>query len=220
MWECTCVNSMCSIPLMIGINLMWLPVMSFLRECRQLSLWQEVQLLTEELESDRGVRQDLLSAQRPSLPCQVGGLLSSCWNRLPEGLAQASSIPFNCVLSLLPTLGPLYQRRALLKQSWCAHRGPVGIWGSAQMQHMVHLFPCCNHLRSSARLWHAVGRARAFTWLGLGTSLFHAWGQHLYTPQEQSPDFSSLSVLMLFKSVKWAWLLYIGPLDWDTQSAP
>ena len=63
---------MCSTPLMIGINLMWLPVMSFVRECWQLSLWQEVQLLTEEFEPDRGVRQDLLSAQWPSLPVRLG----------------------------------------------------------------------------------------------------------------------------------------------------
>lgn len=125
MWECTCVNSTCSTPLPTGINLMWVPVMSFLRECWQLSLWQEVQLLIEELESDRGVRQDLLSAQWPSLPYQVRGLLSSCWSRTLEGFTQASSIPFSRVFFLLPTLGPLYQRRALLKQSWYAHRGTV-----------------------------------------------------------------------------------------------
>lgn len=200
MWECTCVNSTYSTPLLTGINLMWMPVMSFLRECWQLSLWQEVQLLIEELESDRGVRQDLLSAQWPSPPCQVGGLLSSWWNRTLEGFAQASSIPFNRVFFHLPTLGPLYQRRALLKQIWYAHRGPV--------------LCLCRHLGLCSDVAHGTSfpllqppqiQCQTMACSGQGQSIHLAWtgdlslpclgaNQHLYTPQEQSPDFYSLSI--------------------------
>ena len=58
--------------------------------------------------------------------CEVGlsaqwDLLLSCWSGSPEGLAQADSVSFKCVLSHFPAPGPLPKRREVLKQAGLIH---------------------------------------------------------------------------------------------------
>lgn len=72
--------------------------------------------MMEELELALGVRQDFLNVQWPSLPCHGWTLLPHCWSRSPDGEAQAGSVPFNSVFFFLPALGPLPQRKTVLKQ--------------------------------------------------------------------------------------------------------
>ena len=137
MWECTCVNRMCSTPLMIGINLMWLPVMSFVRECWQLLLWQEVQLLTEEFEPDRGVRQDLLSARWPSLPVRLGVFSQVAGIEYLKVWLKLAPVPSTVCFSFSPHWdlctkgGHCWSRAGVLTEAQCS--ACVGIWGSAQM---------------------------------------------------------------------------------------
>ena len=57
------------------------------------------------------------------LPCAVAVTtllgpesISSCWSRSPKGQAQTGSVPFKCLFSYLPTLGPLPQIGGVLKQ--------------------------------------------------------------------------------------------------------
>lgn len=58
----------------------------------------------------------------PTLPEQ--GLIPSCWRG--KNWAPPSSIVFKCLFLPLPALGPLPQRKGVLKQAGpCADRGPV-----------------------------------------------------------------------------------------------
>lgn len=88
----------------------------FLRMCWQLSAWKGVELEMEELELVQAVREDFLSAEWPSPPSQGWELIPGCWSGSPEGWIHTDSVPFKCVFLLLHTLGPMTQRRGVLKQ--------------------------------------------------------------------------------------------------------
>ena len=59
----------------------------------------------------------------------------------------------------------------------CTYRGLVCCLCRHPLRHSPrsHFFPCCSHPRSSARLWHGVGRAEAFTQLALGFMALWLW---------------------------------------------
>ena len=72
----------------------------------------------EGLELEPGVIRGFPSARWPSPPYWEWRLIPSCWSRSPEGQAHAGSVPFKCVFSLLPALGPLPQRGVWFKGYW------------------------------------------------------------------------------------------------------
>lgn len=63
------VDYMCLEPLVRGLGLMWMPVMSFLRASWLLLPWEGVWLVVEELEPMKGLRWDFLSAQWLASSC-------------------------------------------------------------------------------------------------------------------------------------------------------
>ena len=92
------------------------------------------------------------------------------------------------------------------------------------------LFPGPGCYRPSIKLWRGVRGAGVFTWLRLGSGEAVAAGADLFPPcleasqhrcsltsgVQASPVF--LSVPAVLQAVKVAFLLYVGPQDWDTQS--
>ena len=94
-----------------------------------------------------------------------GGVCSQV-SKIPEGQGQAGTVPFKCVLFLLPILGPLPQRRGILKQvGLCAYRGVMlslcrWIWLCSDAAHK-HVFSLV-----VANLMLLCGLE--WVWLGLG----------------------------------------------------
>ena len=136
-------------------------------------------LVFEELKPAQGVRCDFFSAQWQSPPFQFLSCRSGC----PEGWDRAGCVPLSVHFFLLLVLEPLLQRRGMLYRKWgsWANRGPVRYLHMCLWLHSLsprsRLFLCCHCPRSSARLWHGVGRARALTWLTL--EIVALWLQEL-----------------------------------------
>ena len=84
---------------------------------------------------------------------------------------------------LVPALGPLPQRRGVVKRGSCAHRGRMHslckhLWLCAESAHSGILSPSVvGPDLLSVRLWHAVGRTRAFVRLRVGVGVL--WLQEL-----------------------------------------
>ena len=124
MWEYPYVDCICPVPLTEGLDLIWTLVMSFLRECWTLSLALGVWLVMEELESAQGLRQNFLSVQWSSPPCQGQGLLPSCWSRNPESGAWDGLFPLSVCFSFSPHWGLCPKGgESWSKWSLCTYRG-------------------------------------------------------------------------------------------------
>lgn len=91
MWEHPYADCTCPVSLAGGLDLMWVPIASFLRVCWHLSLWWEVWLLMEELEPAHGMRWDF-SGHWMSPPCQGWDLLPSGQSRILEVQARTGSV--------------------------------------------------------------------------------------------------------------------------------
>lgn len=123
MWMCPYVECICPWLLVGGLDLMWMPVMSFFSVSASIPL-------VGDMNHEGGARayarceEHFLSAQWLSVPWPSWDLLS-CQSGSLEGWAWADSVPFKCDF-LLSILGPLIQRRVALKQGGsCAYRSPV-----------------------------------------------------------------------------------------------
>ena len=109
--RCPHTGCVCLMPLVGGLDLLWIQVVSFLRVCWQLPPWWGLWgWRWERLELDPGVRWDLPCAHWPSLPY-------SGWNRPQVAKAEAwmlgpelALFPLGCV-SHSPILRPLVPER-------------------------------------------------------------------------------------------------------------
>ena len=119
---------MCPVVLVEEPDLTWAQVISFLRVCFQHTL-VGVGLETKSPKPEPDMRQDF-SAQWPSWPYWVWGLVPNCWNKSPEGWVWAGSILSVCSFSpALLTLPPERSSTSARGARMCIWCGPGYVLG-------------------------------------------------------------------------------------------